>query len=244
VDRPRPLEACVTLTSVLAIGGHPDDVELGCGATMLAHRAMGHRTAVLVMTAGEQTHTGSEPRRREQDAAARVLGTEVFWGEFVDCEIPADRRSINRIEEIMSVVNPDLVYVHAPDDAHQDHRTVSAAAVSAARRQSRILFYATPSTLRFEPTVFVDIEPYLSGKLSALACHESQVNGESIWLDAVAASARHWGTIARIALAEAFVPVRFVWDVGTSGPSHDLTDDFGLDAFAGAWREPSWLAQE
>jgi LmbE family N-acetylglucosaminyl deacetylase len=219
----------MTLTSVLAIGSHPDDVELGCGATMLAHRAMGHRTAVLVMTAGEQSRGGSEPRRREQEASARTLGAELFWGGFIDCEVPADRRAIDRIEEIISAVAPDLVYVHAPDDAHQDHRTISAAAVSAARRQCRILFYATPSTLRFEPTVFVDVEQYLGGKLSALACHESQVYTESIWLDAVAASARHWGAIARIGMAEAFVPVRFVWDVGASLSSPEVNGDLGVN---------------
>lgn len=147
----------------------------------------------------------------------------------------------------MCAVEPDLVYVHAPDDAHQDHRTVSSAAVSASRRQCRILMYSTPSTLRFEPTVFVDIEPYLGGKLSALSCHQSQVNTESIWLDAVAASARHWGAIARIGLAEAFVPVRFVWDVGTSvsspklkGP--ELNGDVGVRPLELARRQQSWHA--
>jgi LmbE family N-acetylglucosaminyl deacetylase len=230
----------VTVTSVLAIGAHPDDVEQGCGATLLAHRTMGHRTAMLVMTAGEQSRGGSGPRPREQEAAARSLGAELFWGGFVDCEVPADRRAIDRIEEIMAVVDPDLVYVHVPEDAHQDHRTVSSAAVSAARRQCRILLYSTPSTLRFEPTVFVDIERYLEGKLSALSCHQSQVNTESIWLDAVAASARHWGAIARIGLAEAFVPVRFVWDVGSAVSSPELNGDAGLKPIKLPRRKPTW----
>ncbi|MBO0728318.1 MAG: PIG-L family deacetylase [Acidimicrobiaceae bacterium] len=229
----------MTVASVLAIGGHPDDVELGCGAALLAHRAVGHRTAMLVMTGGEQSRRGTGLRCREQEAAARTLGAQLFWGGFVDCEVPADRRSIDRIEEIIAVIDPDLVYVHAPDDAHQDHRTVAAAAVSAARRQCRILYYATPSTLRFEPTVFVDVEPYIDGKLSALACHESQVNAESVWLDAVAASARHWGAMARIGLAEAFVPVRFVWDVGASLTSAELSGDAGIKAMELVRRE-SW----
>ncbi|MBO0728693.1 MAG: PIG-L family deacetylase [Acidimicrobiaceae bacterium] len=232
----------MTVRSVLAVGGHPDDVELGCGATLLAHHAMGQRTSVLVMTAGEQSHTGA-PRRAEQEAAAGTLGAELYWGGFTDCEIPADRRAIDRIEEVIAAVGPDVVYVHAPDDAHQDHRTVSAAAVSAARRQCRILFYATPSTLRFEPTVFVDVERYLEGKLAALACHESQVNQESVWLDAVAASARHWGAVARIHFAEAFAPVRFVWDVEASR-SADLAGDFAARAMEFARREPSRLSAE
>jgi len=233
----------MTVGSVLAIGGHPDDVELGCGAAMLAHRAMGQRTSVLVMTAGEQSHSGSAPRKAEQQAAASTLGAELYWGGFTDCEVPADRRAIDKIEEVIAAVGPDVVYVHAPDDTHQDHRTVSAAAVSAARRQCRILFYATPSTLRFEPTVFVDAERYLEGKLSALACHESQVNRESIRLDAVSATARHWGAVARIHLAEAFVPVRFVWDVGAPGPP-DLAGDFEARAADFVRHEPSRLYAE
>jgi LmbE family N-acetylglucosaminyl deacetylase len=214
----------MSVESILAIGCHPDDVELGCGATMLAHHAAGQRTALLVMTSGERSRGGVEPRPREQAAAARALQAELFWGGFADCEVPPDRSTICRIEEIMAIVQPDVIYVHAPDDAHQDHRTVSAAAVSAARRQCRVLFYPTPSTLHFEPTVFVDVEPYLAGKLSALSCHESQITTETVSLDAVAASARHWGAIARISLAEAFVPVRFVWDVGAPVQPHALVD--------------------
>lgn len=234
----------MSLTNVLAIGGHPDDVELGCGATMLAHRAMGHRTAMLVMTAGEQSRAGSEPRRREQEAAARSLGAELFWGGFVDCEVPGDRRAIDRIEETIAAVHPDLLYVHAPDDAHQDHRIVSSAAISAGRRQCRILFYATPSTLRFEPTVFVDVERYLGGKLTALSCHESQVKMDSILLDAVAASARHWGAMARIGVAEAFVPVRFVWDVGASMPPPEHNGHAGIEAIELNGSDPSWFVAD
>ena len=204
----------MAVLSVLAIGSHPDDVELGCAGALLAHRAARHRTAMLVMTGGEQSRNYSEKRRLvEQEAATECLGAELFWGGFLDCEIPSDRTTINRIEQVMEEVRPDLIYVHAPDDAHQDHRTVAAAAVSAARRTARILFYQSPSTTRFEPSIFIDVKHHLGTKLAALECHESQIDAESVQLDAVAASARHWGAIARIPLAEAFVPVRFVWDI-------------------------------
>ena len=204
----------MTVLSVLAIGSHPDDIELGCAGALLAHGAARHRTGMLVMTGGEQSRSYSEKRRMvEQEASTQCLGAELFWGGFVDCEIPLDRTTIDRIELVMDEVRPDLIYVHAPDDAHQDHRAVAAAAVSAARRSARILFYQSPSTTRFEPSVFVDIQQHLGAKLVALECHESQIDAESIHLDAVAASARHWGAMARISLAEAFVPVRFVWDI-------------------------------
>lgn len=210
----------MNVKSVLAIGSHPDDVELGCAGAMLAHHEQGHRTAVLVMTGGEQSRTySSQTRLEEQVAAAKRMGAELYWGGFVDCAVPDDHFTIDRIEAVMDEVRPDIIYVHAPDDAHQDHRTVSLAAVSAGRRTCRILFYQSPSTTGFEPTVFIDIRDQLGGKLAALECHSSQIDAESIQLDAVAASARHWGAFARITLAEAFVPVRFVWDVAS--PSHE-----------------------
>jgi LmbE family N-acetylglucosaminyl deacetylase len=221
----------MTVKSVLAIGSHPDDVELGCAGALSAHRAMGHSTSMLVMSGGEQSRNYlGNLRQLEQEASAKSLGASLYWGGFVDCGIPDDHTTIDRIEAVMDAVRPDVIYVHAPDDAHQDHRIVAAAAVSAGRRTSRILYYQSPSTTRFEPTVFIDISDHLGAKLSALACHKSQVNAESVQLDAIAASARHWGAFARVVLAEAFVPVRFVWDMGSP---RSILDDY-IDVHASA----------
>lgn len=214
------------MTRVLAIGAHPDDVELGCGAALIAHHEAGHVTDMLVMTGGEQSRgAGATRRRHEQIAAARVLGSTLHWGGFTDCDLPSEQALIDAIESVSDAVRPDVIYVHAPDDSHQDHRAVSAATVSSARRTSRVLFYQSPTTLRFEPTFFVDAAASLQAKIGALSCHRSQILSGSVQLDAVAASARHWGASARVLLAEAFVPVRFVWDLA----SEDLTFE-GIDA--------------
>lgn len=201
-------------TRVLAIGAHPDDVELGCGATLVAHHAAGHATDILVVTGGERSRgAGAERRRGEQIAAAQLLGCNLHWGGFVDCDLPSEQVLISAIESVFDDVHPDVIYVPSPDDGHQDHRAVAGATVSAARRSSRVLYYQSPTTLRFEPTVFVNVAGHLNVKLEALSCHRSQIESESVRLDAVAASARHWGAIARVEVAEAFVPVRFVWDI-------------------------------
>lgn len=206
----------MTVKSVLAIGCHPDDIELGCASALLEHRSLGHRTAMLVMTGGQQSRNfSSQTRTREQEASAAILGAELYWGGFHDTEIDPGRATIDVIEQAMNLVRPDVVYVHAPDDSHQDHRTIAVATLSAARRLSRILYYQTPSTTRFEPTVFIDAEENLERKIAALECHVSQVEAGSFHIDAVRASARYWGAFARISLAEAFAPVRFVWDIAT-----------------------------
>lgn len=212
----------MTIHSVLAIGCHPDDIELGCGGALLKHRASGQRTSMLVMTAGQRSRTFTgDTRLKEQQAAASILGAELFWGGFNDTEIDPGRATIDVIEHVMELVKPDVVYVHAPEDSHQDHRTIAVATVSAARRSSRILFYQTPSTTHFEPTIFIDAEENLERKIAALQCHVSQVEAGSFHLDAVRASARYWGAFARVSLAEAFTPVRFVWDITPGFTLHD-----------------------
>jgi LmbE family N-acetylglucosaminyl deacetylase len=203
--------------SVLAIGSHPDDIELGCAGALLAHKVAGDRVTILVMTGGENGPGSLQEiigRRFEQEAAAKLLGAELLWGGLFDCEVRADSQTVGLIEGFVAAVGADVVYVHAPDDTHQDHRAICAATLSAARRTCRVLHYQSPSTLSFAPTVYVDISDHLAGKLAALACHRSQVEqSAAVEPDVVAAQARYWGAQARIVYAEAFAPTRLVWDL-------------------------------
>ncbi len=205
------------MRSVLAIGAHPDDVELGCGATLLAHAAAGDTVTMLVMTGGENGPGDPEQvggRALEQEAAARSLGARLVWGGLHDCLLTADAATVALVERVLEETGADVVYVHAPDDSHQDHRAVASATQGAARRLSRVLHYQSPSTLSFTPTVYVDVTAHLTGKLHALGAHASQVElSAMVEPDAVVASARHWGAQARIGYAEAFAPTRMVMDL-------------------------------
>jgi LmbE family N-acetylglucosaminyl deacetylase len=200
--------------SVLAVGAHPDDIELGCGGALLAHRACGDAVSMLVMSKGELGPQDSQPRAAEQQVAARVLGAELDWGDFDDAAIPGGQETVAAIQDVMARVRPDVVYSHSPFDSHQDHRATASATLAAARRSSRILLYEAPSSLGFTPSLYVDISAFLEGKLEALRAHMSQVlrNG-LVDLEAIEAQARYRGFQARIRLAEGFIPERFVWDV-------------------------------
>lgn len=199
--------------SVLAVGSHPDDIELGCGASLLAHVAAGDVVTMLVLTGGE-SGPGAANRHTEQRAAASILGAALRWGGLRDCALVADAATVAVVESVLAETQAELVYVHAPEDSHQDHRAAAAATLSAARRLSRVLHYQSPSTLSFSPTVFVDVTAYLGGKLAALGAHISQVEFSTmVEPDAVQASARHWGAQARIGYAEAFAPTRMVLDL-------------------------------
>ncbi|MGY1813018.1 PIG-L deacetylase family protein [Blastococcus sp. SYSU D00820] len=202
---------------VLAIGAHPDDIELGCGGALLAHVAAGHTVTMLVVTGGENgpgDGARGAGRRAEQEQAAALIGARLVWGGLRDCEVVPDSATVRLIETVLHATGADLVYVHAPDDSHQDHRAVASATLGAARRLPRVLHYQSPSTLSFTPTVYVDVTAHLSGKVAALAAHASQVEQSAmVEPDAVVASARHWGAQARIGYAEAFQPTRMVVDL-------------------------------
>jgi LmbE family N-acetylglucosaminyl deacetylase len=205
---------------VLAVGAHPDDIELGCGATLLVHSAAGDAVTMLVMTGGENgpgDDAAIAGRRAEQEQAARTLGARLLWGGLRDCTVVPDAATIAVVERALEETDAEVVYVHAPDDSHQDHRAVTAATLAAARRLSRVVHYQSPSTLSFSPTMYVDVTAYLSGKLAALGAHASQVElSAMVEPDAVVASAQYWGAQARIGYAEAFAPTRMVLDLVTS----------------------------
>ena len=200
---------------VLAIGAHPDDIELGCGASLLRHVEAGDEVTMLVMTPGGLGPQGLTSRVREQEDAAALIGARLIWGHFEDGSIPHGREAVAIIDRVVKEVGADVLYSHAPNDTHQDHVATSKAALAAGRRLERVLFYQSPSTTSFDPSVFVDVEISLSGKLAALRAHWSQVmQCEMVDLEAVEVTARYWGTRAKVCYAEAFESPRFVWDIG------------------------------
>ncbi|MCP4224375.1 MAG: PIG-L family deacetylase, partial [Actinomycetia bacterium] len=160
---------------VLAIGAHPDDIELGCGGTLLAHRRRGDEVSLLVMSTGERGPRDSLPRTIEQERAADVLGAELHWGGFEDCAVPPGRETIDVIENVLLWAGADVVYSHTPNDSHQDHRAVATATLAAGRRIPRICLYEAPTTTEFSPAVYVDVDGLVEDKLELLRAHESQV---------------------------------------------------------------------
>ncbi len=199
---------------VVAIGAHPDDIELGCGGALIAHRDAGDEITMLVMTSGAIGPGAEAERRREQEDAARILGASLCWGGFADGAVPDGVDAVSAIQIVVEGTGADVVYTHSVHDTHQDHRATARATFGAARRVSRVLCYEAPSAVGFEPSVFVDVDGLVDAKLDLVRAHLSQVLGCGLVdLDAVAAQARFRGFQARSAQAEAFEVHRFLWDV-------------------------------
>lgn len=203
---------------ILALGAHPDDIEYGCGGTLLIHSDNGNEVFLYVLTDGAKA-ADPEVRRQEQNAAASLLkAREIFWGGFTDAQLPDDHAVITSLEKVVRAVQPDEIYFHYHNDTHQDHRKLARAALVASRSTAKVLYFDGWSTLEFNPVVFVDIAEVVERKKDLLACHASQSRRELEYNrnkieDAVEATARFRGLQARIHYAEAFLPVRFVRDL-------------------------------
>ena len=161
--------------NILAIGAHPDDVEFGCGGTLIKYARKGAHVDLLVLTDGSRGGS-AQVRRREQKRAAAVLGARgIHWGGYHDTLLPSGRRLIDRMERVIRKVAPDFIFVNFPKDTHQDHRQVARAAISATRYARNVLFYEGPTTVNFSPTVFIDVAEEIDQKIRALRTHRSQI---------------------------------------------------------------------
>lgn len=196
---------------VLAIGAHPDDIELGCGGTISALSRMGKTVIAVFMTKGEQSGN-PEVRPKESIEALSLLGVkEVYFGDFPDSEVPCSRQAIDFLEAFFVANKPDTILTHTVNDIHQDHRQVGWLSISAFRNAPRILAFETPRvTPAFSPTYFVDITNCVTDKWNALKCHFSQKTKRYITYESMVNLASFRGSQVSLPAAEAFEVVRYV----------------------------------
>jgi bacillithiol biosynthesis deacetylase BshB1 len=180
---------------IMAVGIHPDDVEIGCGGTVALSAARGHEVVIVDLSRGESSTNGTpEVRAREAAEAARVLGV----AERVNAGLPDtgirsdDPAQIRTLVVIIRAHRPDIVLVPHADDPHPDHaagglltrHAIFLANVNgyptedAGRRQerwkvARALVYPGRHDVRAD--VVVDITDFHAAKQAAIRAHATQV---------------------------------------------------------------------
>ena len=213
-----------TAPVILCLGAHADDIEIGCGGTLLAWLAAHPKTTVhWVVLSGAGT-----PREAEaQASAARFLAgakTRYLTVEpFRDGHFPAALSEIkDRFAALRDAVKPDLVFTHYREDRHQDHRTVSDVTWQTFR-DDLVLEYEIPKYDGDlgQPSVFVPLTAaQLATKTShLLAAFPSQRSKRWFTADTFAALPRLRGIECGAAdgLAEAFYARKLRFDVESSG---------------------------
>lgn len=165
---------------ILAIGPHPDDIELGCFGALAKYKKQGSQIAHFVATYGG-AHGDEQKRRDEALTSAKLIESKVYFGELPDTAISDGHPTIGVIEAAIKEFKPTCVIVNSPNDTHQDHRAVARAAISAARFVPMVLYYQTPSSNRqFNPQLYVDVTDTIEIKMKAIKIHQSQ--GENVYM--------------------------------------------------------------
>ncbi len=198
--------------NILAIGAHPDDIEIGCGGSLIKYSRAGHNVYLLIMTAGEMGGD-ADIRKNEQLESAKVIeAKDVIFKDYPDTNLPLNKILISNIEAVVKKTKPELIFVNYTHDTHQDHRTLAKGTISATRYIKNVLFYEVPTTHDFNPSVYVDITDVIEQKVGCLEAHASQVmktNIEGLSIIEIAkSSATFRGIQGRVKFAEGFVPLR------------------------------------
>lgn len=220
---------------VLAVGAHPDDVEIYCGGTLARFALAGHHVMMAYATNGDKGHLRIPPaelaviREREARAAAAVIGAEVFWMGFPDGELFYDRQTREAFIDLLRQARPDLILTHWLEAYHPDHVATGQLAFSASYlstvphirtvhpasdRIPRIYYMDVDHDVRVEAAEYVDVTEVYNLKRQMLAAHESQL----VWLrehdgidvmTEMEARDRALGRQCGVAYAERFVPRGF-----------------------------------
>ena len=190
--------------NILAIGSHPDDIEIGCFATLAKHKMDGDNVFGVIVTKGE-IGGNTEIRQREAVSASKVIGMELIFGDFPDGDVRANAQLITFLDNIVKEKKIDIVYTHSLNDRHQDHRAVSRASMSVSRNVQEVYCYEAVSLISsFVPQIFVDVTETFGYKISALRKFESQV--ERTFVEGLEGLARFRASQTRLPgrLCEAF----------------------------------------
>ena len=182
---------------ILAIGAHPDDIEISIGGTILKMVRSGRRVVICDTSNGEPTPRGDpETRLQEAKAAAEKLGiVERVTLDLRNRYILDDLESRRKVAEVIRKYRPQIMLVHYPGGAHPDHHSVSqiceAARFYAKFHKSNMYGQAWPHEPWWTPKMYyyfdlgvpeeqvrpsfiMDITEEFEDKLEVLACYESQ----------------------------------------------------------------------
>lgn len=217
----------------LAIGAHPDDVEIGMGGTILVLRAQGNAVTICDLTNGEPTPIGT-PERRAQEAreAAEVLGVDRITLEMPNRYLTDTVDNRMRLAEVIRNVRPDVLFVPYWVDAHPDH--IAAAQLAEASRFYAKLtkttipgepfyprrvyhFLTTHYRLHVRPSFIVDISAHIETKMRSIAAYASQFGperGTTDLLDGLRDFTRYFGGLIGRHHGEPFVSRE---EIGLSG---------------------------
>lgn len=225
---------------ILAIGAHPDDVELSCAATLAKEVSLGKKVGILDLTRGEMGTRGTaEIRDKEAQEAAKILGATVRKNlEFADALFVNNTSHQLEVIKILRKYRPDVVLCNAIDDRHIDHAKASKLVSDACFlsglqkietycnenkqthwRPKQVYHYIQWKNLN--PDFVVDVSAFIDLKMQAVAAYQSQFYDPSSkepetpissqnFMESIRYRARDLGRLIGVEYAEGFTAERYV----------------------------------
>jgi LmbE family N-acetylglucosaminyl deacetylase len=209
----------------LVIAAHPDDEVLGCGGTIALHTRRGERVVTLIACESVSLRYRDidvDMERQTRDAAAVLQVENVLQFRLPDQALDTLTLTelILRLEQVVSEVQPRVVYCQYGNDVNRDHQLLFKAALVATRPLVRsieaIYAYSTLSSTEwgyprtFIPDTWVDISATLDQKIAAMACYRSELHDfpHPRSLRAIRSKAEADGSTCCLPAAESFMTVR------------------------------------
>lgn len=206
---------------VLAIGAHFDDVELGCGGTLLKHQENGDEIHILVVThSGYENKSCSFIRSREEartegERSAGSLGATLHCMNQEPLVLVPSEKLVLQIESLVNEIKPDRVYTHSPTDNHADHAAVGYVSVHACRKCDAILLYRSNWYIIDVPdndNYYVNITSQFANKRKLLGLFESEMRKcDNSWINFVEQQNKAAGLKIANSYAETFSVIKMVW---------------------------------
>lgn len=184
---------------ILAVGAHPDDLELLCAGTLAKYAHLGHDVVMCHACKGDKGHFIIPPdeltviRRKEAQDSASKIGAESISLELPDCEVFIDRPTLVKFIDLIRISRPDVIITNAPTDYMPDHVAAGKLVFDASFHASvpsfktdhpahnkvpPVFYMDTIAGVDFSPTEYVDITGFVDKKKEMMNCHQSQV----VWL--------------------------------------------------------------
>lgn len=222
--------------NILAIGAHPDDIEMQCAGTLALYVQAGHKVFMAIATngnVGSPTHTREQIgaiRKQEQLSSCALIGAELIWMDFDDEWLFNNRETRTRFIDAIRQADPDVMFIHGPTDYHPDHRIAGLVAEDARipasvrlvetslpyiKKVPHLFYMDNPTGLGFEPEAYVDISSVMALKQNMLRSHVSQdawiraIYGDDVSItDIMDKNAAARGSAASVDFAEGFREVK------------------------------------
>jgi len=203
---------------VLYVGGHPDDVELGCAGSIIKDNIQSPSIQQYVTTfskCGNDNGLGFTAEDLVADMKNSMRVMEIPWKNVTMFDIPNTRlpehtyEIRHALERLRDMYQPNIVYFPSEHDLHQDHVAVSYACMRAFRRGEELRCYEADSTKsNFNPNLYIDIGEQIDKKVEALMCYSTQLPRKSYHEMYWRAKALFRGNSVGLKYAEAFEVLR------------------------------------